>query len=359
MSLDAALGACVRLTCPMLYLRVGPDERVLEANPHSLALLGPEVVGAPFAALVANFEAARGARQRCGGPPQQVNFLTRDALPLTLRCAFTPHGDEVLVLGIIDQAEQEALRRQLLHGTQSLAALTRELQRANALLEEAAALKTRFVGMAAHDLRSPLTTVLGAAQLLELTVSGPAREDVDTIRASAEFMAGLVDDFLCVALTDAGHLELTRRPVTLAALVQGAVRLTSPAARRRESTVALQLGALGELPLEVDVGRLQQALMNLLNNALEHSPVRSTVTVTADADQARVVVRVRDQGPGIAPEVQADLFKAFVHAGQKSLRERSLGLGLAIARLVVDAHGGSLTAESTPAGSTFTLSLPR
>jgi signal transduction histidine kinase len=215
--------------------------------------------------------------------------------------------------------------------------------------------------MAAHDLRSPLTAIHSAASLLEadLVGLGPEnREDLSTLRTSAEFMRRLVDDFLSVALIEAGHLDLKRRGVTARALVEGALHVTSHAASRRGRAVEVEL-VDADVELSVDPARVEQVLMNLVNNAVEHSPPGAVVTVRFAVDGHHAVFSVSDQGGGIAPEVQGDLFKAYVHGADKSIAHRSIGRGLAIAKLVVDAHGGAISAPSTDGGSTFTVSLPR
>lgn len=355
---DALLGALLRTEFPAIYLRLDEAERVVDLNHHTEALLGPHARGAPLSRLLVSFEADRSAMALAAARGHHVlNFLTAAGLPYTVTCAIQRVATGLVLVGGADPHDQELLRRELLHGTQTLASRTREAQRANAELERLAALKTRFVGMAAHDLRSPLTTVVLLASALEAELDPSQREDVATIRSAAEFMRRMVADFLDVALVDAGRLELKRAPTVLEHVVDRAVRLAAPLARPRDMTIEARTSC-PELELSLDASRIQQVLMNLLNNALEHSPAGTTVTLWVDHDEAEVRIHVQDRGPGIPPELHANLFTAFVHAAGKTQGERSIGLGLAIAREIAHAHGGELSVRSSEHGSTFTLSLP-
>ena len=358
---DALLGALLRTEFPALYLRLDEQARVLECNRHTESLLGLYPLGKTFGDLLTNFDAHRSPfdMARAGGH-HQVNVMTCSQLPLTIVCAFTEIPGGVLVVGGADPAEQEALRRDLMGSNQSLSNRSRELQRANAELERSNALKTRFVGMAAHDLRSPIMAIKVASQELgqALVDSLPhVREELDALNRSACFMGRIVDDFLDVALIDASRLELHLSRTSLRGVIGEALRMAQSRARRK--SVALLFERQPDFVLDCDASRLQQVLMNLLNNAVDHSPAGgATVTVALEQRQQRALIHVRDQGQGVAPEVRDNLFGAFVHGKDKTMGERSTGLGLAISRRIVDAHHGDLLLESTPAGSTFTVSLP-
>lgn len=357
---DARLGALLRTEFPALYLRLDTREQVIESNRHTRALLGLDGTGQPFATLLTNFDAHRSAlaMARAGGH-QRINFMTCAALPITIVCAFSEVDDGVLVVGGADPEEQETLRRSLMSSNQMLSNRSRELQRANAELERSNALKSRFVGMAAHDLRSPIAAIKLASEELEQAIPESAshlRDEVEALRRAAGFMGRIVDDFLDVALIDAGQLELHLEPTRLRGVIEETLRMVQPRARRK--SVALTFDARTDLSLDADASRLQQVLMNLLNNAVDHSPCGSTVTVALEQRQQRALIHVRDQGQGVAPEVRDNLFSAFVHGHDKTMGERSIGLGLAISRRIVDAHHGDLLLDSSPAGSTFSVSLP-
>lgn len=357
---DTLLGSLLRTEFPALYLRLDAQEQVIECNRHTRALLGLGEAYPSFGALLTRFDAHRSAHAmaRTGGH-HRVNFMTCAALPITIVCAFMEVDDGVLVVGGADPEEQETLRRNLMTSNQTLSNRSRELQRANAELERSNALKTRFVGMAAHDLRSPITAIKLASQELAQAVAESApqwREEVEALHRAAGFMGRIVDDFLDVSLIEAGQLELHTAPTPLRQVVEEALRMVQPRARRK--SVQLVFEPLTELCIDADASRLQQVLMNLLNNAVDHSPSGATVTVVLEQRQQRALIHVRDQGQGVAPEVRDNLFGAFVRGRDKTMGERSIGLGLAISRRIVDAHHGDLLVESTPGGSTFSVSLP-
>ncbi len=143
----------------------------------------------------------------------------------------------------------------------------------------------------------------------------------------------------------------------MATIIDLALKVTSHASGRRKCLVRVEPFDREHATVLADTPRLVQVLMNLLNNAFEHSPPGAEVIIRYEARDRQSLLHVTDRGHGIAPEVQHDLFKAFVHADDKSLGARGTGLGLTISKLIVEAHGGSLTVRSSSEGSTFTIAL--
>ncbi len=285
--------------------------------------------------------------------------MTVAELPLTLVCSFHAAGDDVLVVGSPDPLEQETLRRELLHSNQSLANRSRELQRSVASLEQSNQLKTRFVGMAAHDLRSPLTVLQMLADEMTFDLQegvGAQLSDVQTMASTVSFMRRIVDDFLDVALIDAGHLQLHLAPASLLTIAEEARRMAMAQARRK--AVSIELLVPEDVSFVCDASRLQQVFMNLLNNAVAHSPSGQSVTLRVEPQAERVLIHVEDQGPGVAADVQENLFAAYVHSREQRRGERSIGLGLTISRRIVEAHSGEISLVTGPSGSVFTVNLP-
>jgi signal transduction histidine kinase len=361
---DTVLAGIMRGQAPALYLLLDAEERVVECNQHTRALIGPKVDGARFTDLLANFEqhlsatalaAARAARN--------INVLTFIGLPQTYRAWFVPAEGRTVVFGSLDAGEQELLRRELLVLNQELSSRERVLQQSQAELQRLGRLKDQFLGMAAHDLRSPLTAIGFFAEFLEADVGarlGP--EDagyLQGIRSSVELMRKLVEAFLDAALIESGQLKLVLRPGSLAEVVREAAALLAPVARRRGVALALELDAAAPA-LPLDAPKIQQVVLNLVNNALQHSPTGAAVSVRVLPRGAEVVLEVADQGQGIAPEVAAGLFSAYVHGRREGTgADRSVGLGLAITRMIVLAHRGRVAATSEPGvGSVFTVHLP-
>ena len=245
-----------------------------------------------------------------------------------------------------------------------LATLQREMAKKNIELEQLNALKNELLGMAAHDLRSPLGVIQNYSDFLEAD-AGPLLNDeqrafISTIKRTSRFMLGLVDDLLDVSTIDAGRLVLDRQPCDPGLLLTENVTLNRTLAARK--TIAIDWTA-PERPLpilQLDAGRIEQVLNNLIGNAMKFASPGSRVGVSATANDAAVTISIADQGPGIPPGDLPNLFKPFGRATARGTAgEKSTGLGLAIVRKIVEAHGGRIWVESELGkGATFRFALP-
>lgn len=238
--------------------------------------------------------------------------------------------------------------------------LRERLARAEAEASAAAASRDAFLATASHELRNAVATLvlsLGAIERALATGGNEARiaKNLDSSKRSVALLRGLLDDMQDGARFRAGPVELSPGPADLAAIARAVVQATAAKAQRAGVTVTLE--APDPVPGIWDAPRLDRALFHLVQNALRHargSPVE--VTVAAVAAGARLTVR--DQGPGIAPADHARIFEPFVRVGGTG-DAGGLGLGLYIARRLVEAHGGTLSVESTPGdGARFTIELP-
>lgn len=223
---------------------------------------------------------------------------------------------------------------------------------------ESSRARDELLAVVSHDLRNPLSAVLAGAALLESDVVPPERRGalVEAIHGAARRMDRLTRDLLDAARLEDGMLELDREEVALGALILEALAVQGPAAE--EAGVALRPLVPGELPsVRADRARLLQVLENLLSNALRHTPRGGTVTVSAEAAEAAVAVRVGDTGPGIAPGLRPHLFDRYRQGGGD--RRGSAGLGLPIARGLVRAHGGDLdVSDGDGGGAEFVFTVP-
>lgn len=257
----------------------------------------------------------------------------------------------------------DALYDEISRLNNELVAMQRELAKKNVELEQLNALKNQFLGMAAHDLRNPLSVILAYSQFLK-DEAAPALnaeqiEFLDTIRASSEFMLGLVNDLLDVAQIEAGQLQLDVQPIDLVALVRRNVARNRVLAAKKHIAIELTETPLPALP--ADAAKLEQVLNNLLSNAIKFSPPHTTIRVDLARDDANVVLSVRDQGQGIPPNELDKLFKPFQKTSVKSTGgEKSTGLGLAIVKKIVEGHRGKIWVESqVGVGTTFFVALPQ
>ena len=229
-------------------------------------------------------------------------------------------------------------------------------------IKEMERMRAEFLSMVSHELRSPLTTVLGYAQLIRRQLDrGETPKELDRrlgiIVDQSRRVGALVEDLLEASRAEAGRLAMRFQDTDLASLVRKTVRAGSALAPDHRFAT--------ELPPAVpsvwaDPGRIEQVLRNLLSNAAKFSPPGTEVTVGLAVEPERVVVSVRDQGVGIAREDLGTLFLPFHRVRQAGGREvKGVGLGLFISRSIIEAHGGDIWVQSELGkGSTFYFSLP-
>ena len=223
-------------------------------------------------------------------------------------------------------------------------------------------LKDEFVLTASHELRSPLTSVQGFAELLMLERESLTPRQVETVEVildNSRHLVRLLNDLLDLARSDAGRLAIRPQPTEVAPMVEDAVRLMRAQTDSAHQTLAVRIEE--DLPtVEAEADRVRQVLVNLITNAHEYSPEGASIAVMARVIGAEVEIAVNDNGPGIPPEQLEHIFERFVR-GEAGLTQRvgGTGLGLAISKSLVELHGGRLEVDSTVGiGSTFSFTLP-
>ena len=238
------------------------------------------------------------------------------------------------------------------------------LRRQNARLQEVDRLKSNLVSAVSHELRTPLTSIVGYAEFLEDEVSGPLTpgqaDQVHMIQAGARTLQRLVDDLLDFARLESGHFRLLRADADLGVGLQEVVDAARPAAAAARVSLTLSLPST-PVTLSVDPQRIGQVVANLVNNALKFTPPGGRVAVSLRATRDDATVEVADTGPGISAEHLPHLFQRFYQVDTGLTRARGgAGLGLAISRAIVEAHGGRIGVLSEPGqGSRFFFTLPR
>ncbi|HYO51521.1 ATP-binding protein [Archangium sp.] len=247
-------------------------------------------------------------------------------------------------------------------GLGRLASLAVENARSYQAARRATQARDEVLGIVAHDLRSPLSAIVLGTQMLQRWLrarsgaadDGPALEVLGKIVSSAGRMNRLIDDLLDVARMEAGQLSISLAPQPTEALLREA----REAARPQDGAVHLELEVTGALPpVLADRDRLLQVFSNLLGNALKFTPPGGRVSVGAREEGSHVCFFVRDTGPGLGPEALAHIFDRFWQGARGD--RRGAGLGLSIARGIVEAHGGKMRVESEPGrGSTFLYTVP-
>lgn len=297
--------------------------------------------------------------------------MDREAAGRALPCCVSAIDlDGIICVGItvpeasnISTSQDHALYNELTRLASELASAQRTLLKQNNELTRLNHEKSRFLGMAAHDLRTPLGIIRTYSEFVQQD-AGPAliaehRNFLTIIQRSSEFMLRLIDDLLDITAIESGQLHLDRRPADLGDLVAYTVSLNTVIAQAKGIALDVRRDT-ARLPVDADHDKLVQVVNNLLSNGIKYSPPGSVITVNVDRDAATAKVTVRDQGPGISPEEQARLFQPFQRgAARTTAGEGSTGLGLAIVKRVIEAHGGQAGLESTLGeGSQFWFTLP-
>ena len=227
-------------------------------------------------------------------------------------------------------------------------------------LRRLSALRADFVSLVSHELRSPMASVIGSARTLEQRwreLSPEQRESfLALISHETSRLAELIGDVLDTSRIESGTFSYSFEDVDLARLV----RDSAAAAEHGQDEVTVEAVVREPLPaVRGDRDRLRQVLVNLIDNAVKYSPPGDRVSVQAEQSDSRVVIEVRDRGPGISPEHQRLIFEKFGRANVAEHAKPGTGLGLFIARSIAEAHGGALEVRSAPGrGATFRLSLP-
>ncbi|HEY6835330.1 MAG TPA: HAMP domain-containing sensor histidine kinase [Gaiellaceae bacterium] len=240
-------------------------------------------------------------------------------------------------------------------GPRELRELSASFNEMAASLEQLFDARRELVAWASHDLRTPLASLRAMTEALEDDLAEPA-EYLEAIRAQTEILSRLVDDLFELARIDAGALSLELRDEPLGALVARCVSSVDPEAKAR----GVKLAASGEAIVRIAPDKVERVLMNLLANAVRHSPRNSAVSVVVQPDTDHVVVAVEDTGHGLAPGAPQRMFERFWRADESRARSSGgAGLGLAIAKGLVQAHGGQIWAENrTGGGARVAFTLP-
>lgn len=241
------------------------------------------------------------------------------------------------------------------------AVAAKKLSDANARLKELLTMKDNFLSIASHDLRSPLTSIIGFGKMMvaKTPVNEVQRHGLEIMVNSAGHLLMLVDDILSLAKRNAGKMELNLEPYPVDRILRDSLQAMAFNAHNKE--VTLDHRPLSPGPeLSLDRLKMFQVFNNLIGNAIKFSPVGGAVTVRESFDGANYRFEVKDQGPGIRPEDLPRLFNMFVQVGgDEAKKGEGSGLGLAICKMIVEMHGGEVGASSALGeGALFYFTIP-
>ncbi len=355
------LGGFLAASACVAAALVEDDGTIVGANPALERLVGSpasiqEIVVPGQAQVVTNLLAGAGSRWHS----VQAGLTRRSGDIVDCKIWALVQGGRILVLAEPLHTPGEKLNALLLELNDDLLGARRELAAKNRRLRELDELKNLFIASATHDLKTPLTSIGGYAELLagEEGLPTEAGQMALTIEKNARRVMTMIDDLLAAASIMTGEWRIERRQTDLVAVVGEAVEAIAPEARAGRVTIAR--GGVASAEAAVDDRRVRQVLDNLLSNAVKYCPDGGHVDVTCHVNEDAVTITVTDTGIGIPREEQEQLFNRYFRASTAvELGIVGTGLGLANARAFAEAHGGSLECTSAAGlGSTFTLVLP-
>jgi signal transduction histidine kinase len=293
------------------------------------------------------------------GHPEGPGFFLIPALLLLallvvgrmFRGVARPVGDLIEAAGRVEAGGYDA--RVPERGPREMRSLAHAFNAMTARLEANESQRKQLLADVTHELRTPLTVMQGNVEALLDGVRPLDREHVATLLEETKVLARLIDDLRTLSLAESGALALHREPVDVAAIARDVVRSFSDQAQR--SGIVLGSSAEGLAVIDADPVRVREILTNLVSNALRYTPAGGGVGIDTRRAGSHVEVTVRDTGTGIAPEAVAGIFDRF----SKSTDSPGAGLGLAIAKGLVEAHGGMIRVQSAPGqGTRIAFTLP-
>lgn len=225
-------------------------------------------------------------------------------------------------------------------------------------IKELERLKDKIVSVVSHELKLPLTVILGYGEMLADSLQGEKKKYIDEICSQTERLNRLIEEFLDVARIEHNRQEIKRLPLDLIQLIQEAEDTVLIPAEKKSITIQSQL-PFKATPIIGDHSLLFQAIINLLDNAIKFSPIKTQVTITLTEEVDKFFLSVSDQGPGVPLESQDEIFESF-NRGQGTLSEKGFGLGLSFVKQVVQKHQGQLWLEpKEDIGACFCFTLPK
>jgi len=361
---DSLLLSFLEEEAPVLRLVFLHDGTLVEANAYACTVLGCQPGWSKATDVFVQFDDGLGWKRPLDlERPVLMTLNGVDGMPRSYTISAHRLDDQILILGRPDVEELEALRVQLVQLSNEVGNLNRDLHKKNVELERLNQLKNQFLGMAAHDLRKPVGAVMAYSEFLVDEVGDTLDEEhrrfLEVIARSGGRMRRLIDDFLDVAVIESGWIELEREPVELTDLMEAALRVVEVNAKRRGVSVRVEIPT--NLPaVRVDGPKLEQVLMNLVDNSIEHCGAGTRVRISAAHDEGGLTLKLADDGPGIPAERLDTLFELTgERGGSKASGEKSLGLGLVIVKKLVEAHGGRIRVHSElGVGTEFTIEIP-
>jgi len=303
------------------------------------------------------------SRQLAGSYFEEVMRVNNEQTNL-IRTTIKKHTDQNDQKAVVEfRGTENELFEDFTRLNNELANLQRDLHKKNQMLEETLAERNRYLGIATHDLRNPLSGIFSFASLLLEGDFGELNEEqqeyIQIMRDSSEHMLELVSDILDLSKYQSGTLHLNLAEVDLIELVNRSVAMNAPYARKKGIDIQTDIEA-ESLQMTIDKLKITQVLDNLLSNAVKYSQQNTRITLRVYTQDSSVCTEVEDEGQGIPAEDLSDIFEPFFQSSVATTAgEKSTGLGLAISKRIAEGHGGTIEVESKKGkGSLFRFSMP-
>ena len=355
----------IRTDTSLVVLIINKEGIIISANQPASHVSGRALINRHISEFFTGFNAGldlevifkEGIRKR------MLNINTYNNIPETLYFTSFATDDGIILLGETDNLEIEQMRKILLDSNNELNNLTRQLQKQNIQLDQLNQLKNQFLGMAAHDLRNPIASILMFSDFVldtqEEGLTPELKEILNMIRTSSEFMLKLLEELLDVVKIESGKLELNMVRVNIEDFLRKSIKFNQIIAAHKE--IKLILNIPHPIPdLYIDPVKMEQVVNNLVSNAIKYSHHNTKVTISAFSTGKEVAISIQDQGQGIPANELDKIFTPFAKISVASTAgEKSTGLGLSIVKKIITGHLGRIWVESqVGAGSVFHFTLP-
>ena len=373
--LAAHVAQTVRVAQRFAYAQLSPDLRILQASPKFLDLIDPSIEQ-PIGIFVDELlDEMFGTQDQLEAvlyskiPHYRLEYINRpqpDGSIVYLTFHITPMDETKphrgLLLLVEDTTESGRLQQRLVQDRNELQLLQDKLGKANRELQQLSRLKSLFLSMAAHDLRTPLTVAKLQVDMLTkqmLADLSPSQLDgLDMIRAQIEKLDRLINDLLDLDSLERGQLPLNPTEFTLNDLIQEVVKSMQILTQRTKQQIRVSFPTT--LSMRADATRIWQIIYNLISNAIKYSREQGQVTIVGHQEEDEIVLYISDNGRGMTNEQMEQLFQPYYRTKEAvQSKIKGTGLGLYIVKMLVEAHNGRIEVESQPGyGTTFTLYFP-
>jgi len=347
----------------IVIIHIGTDMKIKAANSYAFKMLGEHIAGENIKDCFVEFQEIPDLEDiGKEGKECFINYNFDNNFPQTLKTTFYKTDTGLLLIGEANGREMEILRKELISMNNQLNNTTRELYRKNSELERLNKIKNQFLGIACHDLRTPLNSMGLLCEMLKDDISVFTEEELSRylgmLEEQIKFMSELVKDMLDISAIESGAMILRTERYDFADEIGKLEQTYSMIASKWDVKFNAVINE-GDYLIQADRNKLKQVVDNIVGNAIKYSDKGQEVKLLLSEDGENIKITISDEGPGIPEHLIADIFKPFSRMHIETPRkEQSSGLGLAISEKIVKAHKGSIEVKSVECeGSEFVVRI--